>query len=169
MPPALPLARGGGRVWLGGIVRRIAVCCSGGFTEDDPPVLDYGTPQRRGPSLLARLAARFVNLFIAGGLLFVAGALPHPQGIWYFGRYPKLVIAMDGRGLAVGRENPGPVDLGWFPLIGVKLLVYALPAWFIYRLILRFRRRKSAADFPHHEAECLHTPSVDSPSLTKNC
>jgi hypothetical protein len=78
-------------------------------------------------------------------VLFVAAlALPHPEGIWYFGHRPQWMVAIDHGGLTIARSS-NVASLGWFPLLVAKLVVYGLPVWLIWRFGFRSRRGRTSA------------------------
>jgi hypothetical protein len=78
-------------------------------------------------------------------LLSVASlALPHPEGIWYFGRRPQWLVAIDVQGLEIGPTND-PALLGWIPLVVFKMLVVGLPVWLIWRYWFHSRRGGASA------------------------
>jgi len=92
---------------------------------------------------------------IAVALFVAAVYVPHPEGIWYFGPGARWLVAIDHGGLTIGPSAYRPVvdgmvqdtvSLGWVPLLVAKLVVIALPVWFVWRYALRRRRRGETAD-----------------------
>jgi len=63
-----------------------------------------------------------VRLALAVCSFVVTLALPHPEGIWYFGRRPQWLIAIDVLGLEMG-PSTDPALLGWIPLVVLKMLL----------------------------------------------
>jgi hypothetical protein len=108
---------------------------------DEKQFLDYATSPKQ--SQLAKAVLRISFWVAAAFVLFVAAfALPHPEGIWYFGSRPQWLLAIDHSGLAFGPTGRS-VLLGWIPLIVAKLLVYGLPVWLLGRCWLGPRRKRS--------------------------
>jgi hypothetical protein len=88
-----------------------------------------------------RLAIRLsICVAVGVGLFLAAILLPHPQGIWYFGRRPQWLVALDHAGLTIGPSSDA-VLLGRVPVLLVKLAVVALPVWLSGRYAFRWRRR----------------------------
>src|SRR5687767_14426751 len=86
------------------------------------------------PSRWVRWRSKLEDYAVVGVvLLVIACAVPHPQGIWYFGGRPHWLIAIDHAGLTVGRSSD-PVLLGWIPLMALKLVVVGVPVWLVGRL-----------------------------------
>jgi hypothetical protein len=111
-------------------------------TKDDQQILDYAPPPRG--SFAAQVAKRVAVWIVVAIILFAAAvALPHPTGIWYFGRNPQWLVAIDSAGLTIGRSDEGPRTSGWVPVIVAKLLVYGLPVWLMWRYALRPRRKQA--------------------------
>ncbi|MFT3786799.1 MAG: hypothetical protein QM770_11630 [Tepidisphaeraceae bacterium] len=104
----------------------------------DPNTHDYPQPARpfRTASLLTVGHARIA---VAALLLYAAFALPHPEGIWYFGRNPQWLVAVQFDGVSIGPVDQ-PTSLGWLPLIVLKLCVVSVPVWAISRVWMRRKR-----------------------------
>lgn len=105
----------------------------------DPQPLDYAPPPPSSAGVMMRYVVRITAWVV---LVIAAVLIPLPQGIWYFGSHPKLLIAIEWSGLTVGTEKSSEV-LGWIPLIAGKLIVLAMPVWLIHG-----RRTKTRSSRP---------------------
>ena len=113
--------------------------------QNGPPILAYGsaTPSTHWS---VKLALRFASWVVVVSLMFVAAILlPHPTGIWYFGRRPQWLIAIDSAGLTIGPADTAFRAIGWWPVLTAKMFVYALPTWLIWRFAIRRLWRRRAA------------------------
>lgn len=107
--------------------------------NDDHPVLEYAPPPPR--SAIA-YTARAIGVRVLIAILLVLGAslIPHPEGIWYVGRRPQWLVAIDHAGLALGTSS-STMYLGWTPVIAAKLFIVWLPYRLIWKLATYRRPR----------------------------
>ncbi|MGF1634789.1 MAG: hypothetical protein ACFCVE_13130 [Phycisphaerae bacterium] len=114
----------------------------GSPSDHHPKALNYATPSE--PSRFAtRARAASLRVALPVALCFAAFAVPHPEGIWYLGRNPQWLVAIDVQGLEIGPSS-GPACLGWIPLVVLKMLAVGVSYWLI-RHWLQTRRRGTAA------------------------